>query len=233
MKFTVPQTMLPDDEHERFDRLHRYFCDQRAAAELIESEWVIRPYWPATAEYFADPDVHRGIEWWRAGLALDRIHFEVAQNELYQLSLNDSWTAYAWSRWLSSRNETSSGKVTILHVDYHKDLMSPRLIGSGSGFKDILTGAEFMLDEPVAVKASILSGAIGVGSFMVPFLHQFEDVEVRHLCDGGLNDHGVSNWSLRKTFLDDDLLQPGRKRPAISFDQSGFADPQTISYSVT
>src|SRR5205823_1175410 len=88
------------------------------------------------------------------------------------------------SRWLQ-KSVSSDGQpeaITLLHLDDHDDLMTPRILVEGVAWLDPISGLALDLWHPETVESAVRSGAIGIGSFMAPLLHLFPRVHVRHLC---------------------------------------------------
>ena len=155
--------------------------------------------------------------------AFRRIEVEPGPNGL--ISLNDSWTLYAWSHWIKRGQDDGKSleKVVILHVDDHTDLMTPRLAMSVEDWRDSITGEVFDLTQPETVRSAVLSGAIGVGSFMSPFLHAVPRVEMRHLSKTtptkSTQDHLITTNS-----IEDTILHPGGFRPAVALSKLSSAE---------
>lgn len=237
MKFILPIEALPKDDNERYQILHEYFCDQRGHSYQVDNHWVIEVYWPPTLDYFIDPNIQDGFHWWDANLDIKKVSHQVRLLEGYQLSLQDSWTLYSWSQWLSKHSLRSPilQDLVILHVDYHTDLMSPRLCYTNPGYKDLLTGEYFAIQEPETVRKAILSGAVGIGSFMVPFLHETKSVHIRHLCERPSVENGLTEKVLKKGWEKDSLLALNHLRPKVSFHgiDSKDIDDNSIRYLVT
>ena len=59
------------------------------------------------------------------------------------------------------------------------------------------------------------SGAIGIGSFMAPLLHQFPNVHVRHLCSTEYIDARKGPHAVSPVEVEDDLLAPRSTRPGL------------------
>lgn len=236
MRFLLPIESLPQDKDQRYELLHEYFCDQRAKSSLENGHWIVETYWPPSLNYFADPNVKQGLDWWKANLNLQAIHHEVREMGGFQLSLNDSWTLYSWSKWLSQQKADQwPVEVVILHVDYHSDLMTPRITPDGNVFQDLLTHRSIDLQAPETVKNAILSGAIGVGSFMVPFLHKIKRIHLRHLCEGPLTKSRAHVNALVRDWENDTLLNPTKLRPSVSFHRRNpnEAPDNAIDYKIT
>lgn len=103
----------------------------------------------------------------------------------------------------------------ILHVDDHTDLMTPRLTLHDGTLRDSISGKVIDLYEPVSVQSAILSEAIGVGSFMSPFIHTVPRVHLRHLSQTAPDDD-EQDCTLVTTSLPDTILNIGGSRPAIA-----------------
>ena len=112
------------------------------------------------------------------------------------LAFDDSWTALGWSQWWTGRHHADRAiEVIVLHADDHRDLIAPFMkegvsdgsasgSGSGSGWIDSFTRQPVALDRPDSVARAIASRAIGIGSFIAPWVHVLQRVEIRHLRPG-------------------------------------------------
>lgn len=224
--FRVAKDQLPVDREERFDKLHGYFCELRAWAEEIDGEWDISVTRPDRPEHYVDPNLTSGLDWYsRAFGPVDvaGIAYAVAPSPTFQLSLNDSWTLWSWARWLKGR-VLADLDVTILHVDDHDDLMTPRLL-LRQAITDALTGETFRLEEPETVEHAIRSGAIGVGSFMSPFIRAAGRVDVRHLCATSYARDRQGQFRLVPTSVPDPLLHRSDVSPGLRLDPAGNEKP--------
>ncbi|MBH9553998.1 hypothetical protein [Inhella gelatinilytica] len=129
-------------------------------------------------------------------------------------SLYDQWTLLSWSEWLARKQRGGLERTVIMHVDDHRDLGSPRLHLINGKLVDAITHDVVKLDKPATVIRAIESGAIGMGSFMTPFLWQFPGTEVRHLCQPPKMTAEVRRaYSLG--LVADTLLDPVARRPAV------------------
>ena len=178
--------------------------------------WEIDLNWPSSADYYVDPCVEQGLAWWQAGTDIAEIHSQVSYSARGQLSLNDAWTLYSWSNWLAERRISGKAinEVVILHIDDHTDLMTPRLTMLQDGWRDAISGDVFDLHVPTSVQSAILNGAVGVGSFMSPFIHTVPRVHLRHLSQSA-PDEGAQDFSLIPEPLADTILNTSASRPAI------------------
>lgn len=238
MKFTLPIEALPQEEQKRYQILHDYFCDQRGHSYQENNHWNIESYWPPKADYFVDPNILEGLQWWSPSLTTELVHQQVKKLDGFQLSLNDSWTLFSWSEWLSKKmamNKSLPEELIILHIDYHNDLMSPRISFNEKQYTDLLTGNIFDIKKPKTVKNAILSGAIGVGSFIVPFIHKFNKVHFRHLCNGPLTLKMGSVRQLEKAWENDTLISTTSIRPKVKFVEKDITEikEEFINYDIT
>lgn len=232
--FKVAKDRLPVDREERFETLHSYFCELRAWAEEVDGEWEIVVTRPDRADYYVDPNLTSGLEWFsRTFGAVDiaGIAHAVHRSPAFQLSLNDSWTLWSWALW-HNRRSLSDLDVTILHVDDHDDLMTPRLLVRDRMI-DALTGNEFRLEVPSTVEPAIRSGAIGVGSFMSPFIRAASRVDVRHLCATEYAKKRQGQFRLVPTSVPDALLHPSDVSPGLRLEPAAADKQIDRRYSVT
>ncbi|UVH55168.1 hypothetical protein NWF24_20275 [Variovorax paradoxus] len=141
-------------------------------------------------------------------------------------SLYDTWTLLGWSEWLARVPSSTIEHAVVLHVDDHRDLGSPRLYMVNGALVDAITQEEVRLTDPLTVQRAIESGAIGMGSFMTPFLWQCPQAIVRHLCQPPKMRADVRQM-LKLTTVPDTLLDPDAERLAIEFVE---AAPGTQNY---
>jgi hypothetical protein len=169
----IPRQYLPDDEQTRHERLRSYFTEHMATSASVDEGWLITLNWPNTADYYIDPRLMEGLSWWSQDLSIEGIPAAVRTESRLQLSLNDSWTLFSWSRWLAqcSSKGCLPSEIVLLHVDDHDDLMSPRLWLDRGFWIDSISCQPVDLLKPETISAAIASGAIGIGSFIVPLLY--------------------------------------------------------------
>jgi hypothetical protein len=224
MEIRVARALLPEVEAERNEFLKRYFCELAASATWVDDGWSIHLERPHHEDFYIDPCLRHGLEWWSnhfGRIDIASIPFAIYRIRGLQLSLNDSWTLYAWSRWLQERVEPKSSFacITVLHLDDHDDLMTPRVTLDGEEFSDLISGSVIDLWQPGTVAAAVKSGAIGIGSFMAPLLHEFPNVHVRHLCSSEYSKNRQGAHVVRPIFVPDNLLSPGSCRIGLQVHQ--------------
>jgi hypothetical protein len=95
---------------------------------------------------------------------------------------NHAWALAFWALVLGSRKDLSaSSSFQIIHMDYHSDLMSPRMFYSfpEEGFIDFFTKDPVNFDREETIDRAIYSTAIGPGSFLLPFFYQQKGRRIR------------------------------------------------------
>ena len=214
----LPADRLPSSPEERHGMLRDYFCDKDAMAEETPSGWALSLAWSDDVARHVDPQLDAGLQWWGSGVPRAGMALSMRRSGRILSALYDTWTLHSWSEWFHERGAASADSVVILHVDDHRDLGSPRLFRGAEGLWDPLAKVPFRLDQPASVRSAIRSGAVGMGSFMTPFLDACPNAEVRHLCQ---SPKAVRTADHRIALADvpDTLLDQGAVRPAIRLDE--------------
>jgi len=213
MSLRVSSALLPEDSHARHDRLRQYFCDKDATATRVDGEWELDLAWPDAAERHVDIKIEQHLAPWD-GIGLSGMATARRRSGRVLTSLYDTWSLLTWSEWVARAKPANDERITILHLDDHRDLMSPRLAIASDGLVDMITGRPFDVRDPESVRAACDSGAVGMGSFLTPFLLAFQNCDVRQLGQPPKIDETV-DWEYRAGTEKDDLLRPGIDRPAI------------------
>jgi hypothetical protein len=209
----VPLDRLPQQPSERHATLRSYFCDKDAEAIRTGNEWELSLAWPGGEERHVDPRLSQGLGLW-GGLTHDQMAMSRRRSGHVLRALYDTWTLYSWSEWFARAGIKSGDPLTILHIDDHRDLMSPRLFRREEALVDPITDRQFDLFDPQSVLSAIDSGAVGMGSFLTPILHRFPLADVRQLTQPP-KVTGTNDYRVVLTEVEDDLLEPGRPRPAV------------------
>ena len=101
-----------------------------------------------------------------------------------ELCLEDSWSGFFIAEYLGGSHNVQD--LTIIHLDDHADMMPTLLACRGDELLyDVTTGAVFEPGSPDAWASSILSGAIGIGCFLVPLFYGGWRTHVRHINNAG------------------------------------------------
>lgn len=223
MSLHVASQLLPEDPHARHGALRNYFCDKDATAVREDGGWTLDLAWPDEVERHVDVKIQQHLAPWEdiglAGMGTARKRSGRVLTSLY-----DTWSLLTWSEWAARANPATDERITILHLDDHRDLMSPRLAIEGDNLVDMITGARFDVRDPASVRSACDSGAVGMGSFLTPFLLAFPNCDVRQLCQPPKTD-GTFDWSYQADVQKDDLLRPGADRPAIRLEPSSGPGP--------
>lgn len=216
MRLRVPSTLLPEDRRARHARLRDYFCDKDATAVRADGEWELELAWPDGVDRHVDVQIARHLGEWN-GANLSTMATARWRSGRVMTTFYDTWSLLGWSEWAARTRPASNTRITILHLDDHRDLMSPRLAIDDEGLIDMITGHPFAVLDPASVRSACDSGAVGMGSFLTPFLLAFPSCDVRHLCQPPKVD-GTADWYFVSATEKDDLLRPGSDRPAVALE---------------
>ena len=222
MKQTVhfPVNQLPAREADQLDVLVPYFSGKQISVAAGPEMVVVELEWPTTDAFYVDPRLREGLAWWRADMPLQQLPQEVVQRPRYQLSLNDSWTLYAWSNWLAQRKQSGNlpEEIIVLHIDDHRDCMPPLLFQQPERiYQDGISEVLVNVDEPATIAAAICTGAIAVGSFLTVFLHHCPRVQLRHLFPSHRLAAAHQTGGISRTTEPDELRGAAYQRPAVAF----------------
>lgn len=219
----IPKSLLSSDPLERHSQLRDYFCDKDALVSSSGEYFSLNLEWSNYPERYVDPRLDEGLNWWGVGSYAEMSSVRERRGR-FVFALNDTWTLESWSRWLQKQSKKTLEEVIVLHVDDHKDISSPRLFQKENGWYDPISGEEFVLSDPESVAKAIDSGAIGMGSFLTPFLHAVQSVDLRHLCTAPKCTTTV-DYEIKRTFINDNLLEPTKYRPAIHLSELMSSKP--------
>ena len=223
MTLKVPAGLLPEDFHARHGRLRDYFHDKDATATLIDGEWHLEMAWPGGTQRHVDPRIEAELVRWN-GISLAGMARANRRSGRVLTALYDTWTLVSWSQWAARAGASVNDRITILHLDDHRDLASPRLALLDGGLVDLITGHPFDVGSPQSVLAACESGAVGMGSFLTPFLLAFPNCDVRQLAQPPKISSTVDSAFVR-AIEKDDLLSPGVPRPAIRLEPALSVGP--------
>lgn len=176
----LPAECLPASDQDLL-RFCRHWWPDKMVTILDKSRESVklRFDWPSVYDLRKDPRILEGVtrlfpRW--SGNHIAELHSYFGETFV---CLNDSWTLLEWSR--VARFHALSRPI-IVHVDAHSDLMSPMLRYSGTGLEDLFTGALYGIRNEDQVLSAIRSGAIGIGSFLLPFISEIPCHSIIHIC---------------------------------------------------
>ena len=217
----VPREKLSEDRDERRSFLDDYFCETLASAKDEAESWRISLQKPNCADFFIDPDIKRNAEMWGRISKLHEIScFYRNIGKVFE-SFNDNWTLLSWAKQWEEYNKATPlhphQTLTILHLDDHEDLMSPRIRISGEQMFDMITEKEIILNDFKGLESALISGSIGIGSFIPPFLFSLKDVNIqlRHLSERYV-DKPSSIQEIYIDTVDDNFLMNGKGRLSLN-----------------
>ena len=216
MEFFLPYGSLPSNSHIRRQMLDDYFpSDLIPFDELIDNAWRIRAFIPNDPAFYVDPNFQNALARWHERVEIEEIgcYWRIYKNSM--LSFNDSWSLLYWSLvldWMKNAS-TSASQITLLHVDDHVDQGPPLLTMGSEGFECIFSGKEVNFKDPSSIEAACMQKSVNIRSFITPFLHALDAIDVLHLRyahKGPLNEK-----YLKCTTEEDVILASGKQRPSI------------------
>lgn len=219
MTLRVPLDRLPKGGAARHARLREYFCDRDATAVREGDAWRLDLAFPDDGERHVDAAIPGALAEW-PGTGLGSMALAHRRKGRVMTALYDTWTLVGWSEWVARTTHPQDAPLTLLHVDDHRDLMSPRLFVRDGALVDPIAGRPFDVGDPGSVRSSLESGAVGMGSFLTPFLHAFPAATVRHLGQAP-KVVGCRDFAIDLKFVGDDLISPGEPRPAVRLADGG------------
>lgn len=230
MEFSLPRSALPHNSVQRRQLLDEYFPHGLIPYDhATENGWMVSSFVPKNLDFHVDPLLGKTLENWPEVVPVDRIGYYQRFYQNSMVSFFDSWSLYYWSlliNWLSSKNELPD-KVTILHIDDHKDLESPLISLTDGGYECIFTNERVQFEDPASIKQAIIQKSIGIGSFLTPLLHSVSSVDILHLKYS--HQGKPKEYALDCTFTQDQLLAIGRSRPDVIFQESNTSHHYKIA----
>lgn len=220
---SVALDRLPADEQLRHAALRDYFCDKDAVSKRVGDHWELELAWPGDIDRHVDRRISAALTSWD-GIGLSDMALARRRSGRVLTALYDTWTLLSWSEWAARARPGHDEAITILHLDDHRDLGSPRLGEVDGVLRDLISGKPFDFLDPRSVLDASESGAVGMGSFLTPFVHAFPRCDVRQLCQPP-KISGTFDWHIRSATQVDDMLAPGSLRPAIALEPADGPGP--------
>ncbi len=209
---------LPDNSISRQQLLSRYFQRQEIKLEAIKNGWHVQTSWTPNPDYYIDPSLNQGLDSWTSPINTATIPLAVSQDDGFLLALNDCWSLLSWSLKLNEWQQqgTQTKKINIIHLDSHTDMNSPRLsLNQDGSWQDLLTGEQFDVLDPNSVSQAVMSGAIGIGSFISPLIACNIDIDLFHLSPAQHFRYQPDQYSLTLDYERDDPLFETAIRPKL------------------
>lgn len=179
----VRKSSLPESETERQCLVEEYFPEHLPTVTDKGDHFEIRLERPSSpyGSYMLDSEIYEKLEWWKPETRIRDIPVEKKFLNRGIFAMEDQWSPLSWSMYFQKRGFILE-ELILLHVDDHKDMMSPRIGKNSEGqYLDFITKNYFSLLDPESVTSAILSGALGKGSILSPLIWQVEKIHVRHL----------------------------------------------------
>jgi hypothetical protein len=203
----IDKSRLPTNKEKSMDILFDYFSDHEIEITESHTHYYLELN---RSDFLYCENVENGLK----GFGINKKdvigYYIIAQQNFF--CLLESWIPYGWSKFMSE-TQFIPDSLTIIHLDDHTDLMSPKISADNDRWKDMLTGEIVNFSEPESIKKAVQSGAITVGSMMTPLIHYIRNVDVFHLMQ---NAETVSRY-IQKSTNPDTLICPEEKRMSINF----------------
>jgi len=204
---TIDKKLLPSDEEKSMDVIFDYFPDHEIEITDTPTHYHLELN---RSDFLYCENVENGLKCFGINKKEVRYFYLMGQRSFF--CLLESWIPYGWSKFMAE-TQYFPDSLTIIHLDDHTDLMSPKISANHGGWKDMLTGETVNFSEPESIKMAIESGAITVGSMMTPLIHHIGKVDVFHLMQ---NVETVSRY-FEKAKQPDRLIDPKQKIISINF----------------
>lgn len=208
----IHKNQLPSNEEESMDVIFDYFSDHEI--EIIDTPTHYRLELNRSDFLYCE-NVEKGLKDFGINKSAVRDFHVMGQKSFF--CLLESWIPYGWSKFIT-KTQYLPDSLTVIHLDDHTDLMSPKISVTHNKWKDMLTGENISFSEPDSIKMAIESGAITVGSMMTPLIHHIGNVDVFHLMQ---NVDTVFQY-LEKGKHSDTLIDPSQKRISINFIDTSY-----------
>lgn len=170
---------------------------------------------------YLDPCLPSALAALAPGATIESMPSLIDESKSLLICFDDCWSFFSWAKWWSQLNSKDTERpIVVLHADDHADLDPPYLILDQYRIIDAFTGWPVSMDTPESIASSILSGAIGIGSFFVPLLHRVPNIEIRHLVPGH---RSIGSKRLSPNYETTHLGLPKMQRLSLTESEDGAA----------
>lgn len=207
----VKKDRLPTSTNDAVEFLQDYFNEFEM--ECFEFDDCIQINLAAN-QYTYCEDISAGLRF--LGIEKDAVKDFCITQDRAALCLSENWLPFAFANFLSQADNDIS-RLTILHVDDHRDLMSPYLSYRNGQYFDMISGNAVELNKCLSIKKAVESGAITIGSMLTPIIYSVKQVDIFHIKENVENE----SYGIKKTFRPDNLLWDDCQRIAIQMDTLG------------
>lgn len=213
----VDKKVLPHDEHAALELLFDYFSDFVLDIEEAKDHYLLQL---VRSSFAYCEDLSRGLNWLRLRHK-DIADFHVVGGKSF-LCLLESWIPYGWSSFMACSLHLPRG-LTVIHLDDHTDLMSPKICTSGGNWTDLFTGDAVDFSAPESIRNAVESGAITLGSMLTPLIHYLDRVDIIHIKQNSQR----TKRSIEKTTRPDSIIDPTKERLCINLLEEPVNTPKS------
>lgn len=203
----ISKRCLPEDEQKAIEYLYDYFNNFNISLEICDDTYKLHL---RKNEYSYCEDITKGLEF--LGISEHEINTYCIVKNNAALCLSENWLPYAYAKIMEQKN-CHIKKMTIIHIDDHKDLMQPFIYSDRGNYYNMINNQSICFNSSSSLKQALMSGAITIGSMLTAIVYAQEQTEIFHLKE---NVKTMSNNFYKTTTLDSLLVNNG-KRIAIDF----------------
>lgn len=204
----IKKNKLPVSPDEAIEFLYDYFNEFEMDCIEFDDYYQINL---RANQYTYCENVSTGLEF--LGIKHEDIKNFCSMRDKAVLCLSENWLPFAFSKFLSQTNNNISG-LTILHIDDHRDLMSPYLSHKNGLYFDMISGNTVDFADPLTVRRAVESGAITIGSMLTAIVYSLQYTDIFHIKENVR----YKSSKIKKECFPDNLLSDNCNRIAIKTD---------------
>jgi hypothetical protein len=208
----VDKNLLPANEEIGMDVIFDYFPDHEIEITETPTHYHLELN---RSDFLYCENVEKGLR--DFGIDKNEVRYFHILGQKSFFCLLESWIPFGWSKFITETQYLPE-KLSLIHLDDHTDLMSPKISITNNRWTDMLTRKSVSFSEPDSIRMAIESGAITVGSMMTPLIHHIRNVDVFHL----MQNVDTVVQCLEKDKHPDTLIDPSQKRISINFLENSY-----------
>lgn len=216
-ELTIRKDNLPDSLELVYEYLFEVLPDNNI--ELKYEDQNVYTFLLSPNNYDYCENLSSGLNWLK--LSNNEIYNFYHKSDKHIFSLNDSWMSFGWLEYIkNNRNK----KITVLHIDDHQDLLSPRIYIKNNHWFNAINKKKISRENLHNIKEAIQTGAIGIGSILCVLFNSNPNIEILHLKQNSIDKYRqIKVKPTRKKFLDSEY----------NFIDVDFIDSNSTNYIVS
>lgn len=210
---------LPTKKNEELEFIYDYFEAFEIESIEMDEYYKIKT---SAKQYTYCEDIAEGLKY--LGISINDVANYCCISKNMALCLSENWLTYALVN-LIEKNELNDKSITIIHIDDHKDMMSP-FIGYKEGiYYNLITKEDINFRDSNSIRKAIKSGAITIGSILTVFAYMIEEIDIIHIKKNlEYEEYGFT----KDTFIDS-IIHEKCERICIKKDRAAFNRYYAIS----